>query len=96
MLRIRLVRHGRKRQPHYNVVVAEHSAPIKGRFVELIGRYDPLTKSLHVPAEKIADWVSKGAKPSHTLARLLKANNVPGMDKFIKHVTFTKKEAPQE
>lgn len=97
MLRIRLTRIGRKGQPKYRMVVAEHSRPVKAKFIEVLGQYDPTTKKLEVKKDRISHWVSVGAQPSQTAARLLKNDGMKEMEKFIKHVTFTKKEvAPAE
>lgn len=71
-LRIRLRRMGRKKAPHYRIVVAESSSPRDGRFVELIGRYNPRTEpmTLVVDAEKARKWLSVGARPTETVDRL--------------------------
>lgn len=92
MLRIRLTRIGRKGQPKYRVVVAEHSRPVKAKFIEVLGQYDPTTKKMEILKERVTHWVSVGAQPSQTVARLLKNDGMKEMEKFIKHVTFTKKE----
>lgn len=71
MLRIRLRRTGKKHQPHYRLVVAEHTAPLTGKFVALLGHYNPRTKELVIKDKEILEWIDKGAKPSNTVARLL-------------------------
>ncbi|PIV90413.1 30S ribosomal protein S16 [Candidatus Gracilibacteria bacterium CG17_big_fil_post_rev_8_21_14_2_50_48_13] len=91
MLRIRLTRVGKRNNSHFRVVVAEHSRPVKGKFLELLGTYNPIKKDIVLNKERIAHWISNGAAPSQTVARLLKNNGMEGMEKFIKHVTFTKK-----
>lgn len=85
MLRIRLQRSGRKNRPSYRVVVAEHTAPIKGRYVDLLGSFDPLIDKhgLVVDTAKIEEWIKKGAKPTNTVARLLKGKGIKGMEPFI-------------
>lgn len=92
MLRIRLTRIGRKGQPKYRVVVAEHARPVKGKFIEVLGNYDPTTKQLTIKDDRVQYWISVGAQPSQTTARRLKEHGMKGMEKYIKHVTFTKKE----
>lgn len=82
MLRIRLTRTGRKNRPHYRVVVAEHSAPIKGKFIEILGSFDPRTKKIQLKKEEIMAWLKKGAKPSNTVAKLLKREG-------LKHKSIT-------
>lgn len=73
-VKIRLRRVGRKRQPSYRIVVADSEAPRDGRFVELIGKYDPRAKDkqIDVDVAKAREWLAKGATPSETVASLLK------------------------
>lgn len=72
MLKIRLSRFGRKNIPHFRIVVAEHSKPVKGQYLEKIGFYNPKSESLSLNKEKANIWMDKGAKPSNTVAKLLK------------------------
>lgn len=85
MLRIRLQRSGRKNRPSYRIVVAEHSAPIKGRYIEMLGTFDPLVEKhgFVVDTAKVEEWIKKGAKPTNTIARLLKGQDMKGMEPFI-------------
>ena len=73
MLRIRLTRVGKSHSPHFRVVVADKDAPIKGKFVQIVGHYHPATpgKDFVVDGEKIKGWISKGAKPTDTVWNLL-------------------------
>lgn len=96
MLRIRLTRVGKRNNAHFRVVVAEHSRPVKGKFLELLGTYSPTKKDLTVNEERITHWISQGAAPSNTVARLLKSKGMQGMEKFIKHVTFKVKQKEEE
>ncbi|MDA2915183.1 30S ribosomal protein S16, partial [Acidobacteriia bacterium AH_259_A11_L15] len=66
MLRIRLSRHGAKKDPHYRVVVAERSRARDGRFVEIVGYYNPALKPvrLNLDLDRIDYWVKRGAQPS--------------------------------
>lgn len=99
MLVIRLSRTGRKNQPAYRMVVAEKSKPVKGRFVEVVGFYNPSEKkAIKFDEKRIAYWISKGAKPSDTVASILKFNGVSGMDEFIgrRDIKRRKKNAPEE
>lgn len=100
MLVIRLQRTGRENLPTYRIVVAEKARPVKGKYMELIGHYLPARKTpvFEVKADRVTHWVSKGATPSDTLARLLKRAGVKDMDKFIKKYTKqrSKKEPPPE
>jgi small subunit ribosomal protein S16 len=98
LLKIRLQRTGRKRQPFYRVAVVEHSTSTQGKFIEKLGHYNPLIKpwSLEVDEAKILEWIKKGAKPSSTLARLLKAQGVKGMEPYIKEMKDRKKKKEEE
>ena len=73
MLRIRLRRVGKKKQPAYRLVVADSRAPRDGAFVEIIGQYNPLTEpaTLVIDEEKARNWLRRGAQPSETAAKLL-------------------------
>ncbi|HXG37109.1 MAG TPA: 30S ribosomal protein S16 [Dehalococcoidia bacterium] len=73
MLRIRLTRVGKKKQPSYRVVVAESRAPRDGAFVEIIGHYNPLTDppQVTVQGERAQHWLQKGARPSEAAAKIL-------------------------
>ena len=70
---IRLRRTGTTRKPAYRVVVADSRAARDGRFIEIIGHYNPLTKppTIKIAAEKAAEWIKKGAQPSNTVKHLL-------------------------
>lgn len=69
---IRLARHGSKKNPFYRVVAADKSAPRDGRFIELLGTWDPQTKQLKIDLGRYQHWVSHGAQPSDTVASLAK------------------------
>ena len=73
MLRIRLSRHGRKKDPHYRVVVAEKHKAREGRFVEIVGYYNPALKPvrLNLDLDRIEHWVKQGAQPSNTVRVLI-------------------------
>lgn len=96
MLRIRLTRVGKRNNAHFRVVVAEHSRPVKGKFIELLGTYSPIKKDVTLNKERIEHWISHGAAPSDTVARLLKNQGMKNMEKFIKHVTFVVKPKAEE
>lgn len=74
MVKIRLNRMGAKKRPFYRVVVADSRAPRDGRFIEIIGHYNPIADpvELVVDKEKAKDWLEKGAQPSDTVKRLFK------------------------
>ena len=74
MLRIRLTRRGAKKDPHYRVVVAEKASPRDGRFVEIVGYYNPALDPvrLHLDLERVDYWLEKGAQPSETVRTLIR------------------------
>ncbi len=74
MLRIRLRRVGAKKQPSYRIVVAESTAPRDGRFVEVIGFYNPRTdpQTVTIKEARALYWLSVGAQPSDPVARFFK------------------------
>lgn len=76
MLVVRLKRIGKKNQPTYRIVVAEHSNAVNGPFVEDIGFYNPHTKTISIDKDAVTGWMNKGAKPSNTVARLLEKEKV--------------------
>src|SRR3989304_5676832 len=71
MLTIRLRRTGKKGQPSYRIVVANKSATIYGKYLEMVGNFNPHTKAIVLDNQKILDWLNKGAKPSNTVAKIL-------------------------
>ena len=78
--RIRLRRVGRKKVPLYRIVIADQESPRDGRFIEVIGTYDPKGKTsadkVQVDADKARLWISRGATPSDTVQSLLKQAGV--------------------
>jgi small subunit ribosomal protein S16 len=72
MVKIRLRRMGAKKQPTYRFVVADSRSPRDGRFIEILGHYNPRTepKTLEVNADKAKEWLAKGARPTVTVQRL--------------------------
>jgi small subunit ribosomal protein S16 len=78
MLMIRLARFGAKKKPCYRVVVIEKERARNSRSVEVVGTYDPLSKpkAVKLDHERIAHWMKNGARPSETVARLMKTSAV--------------------
>jgi len=74
---IRLRRMGSNRRPAYRVVVADSRSPRDGRFIEVIGHYNPLTQppTVKIDRAKAREWISKGAQPSNTVKRLIQNVN---------------------
>ena len=79
-VKIRLTRVGSKKNPIYRVVVADSRSPRDGRFIEIVGRYNPQTEpsTIELDQAKIEDWVAKGAQPTEPVARLMKAAGMRG------------------
>jgi len=75
---IRLSRRGAHKRPFYRVVAADSRSPRDGKFLEILGTFDPLKSedNFKVDAEKTASWIKKGARPSQTVASLLKKAGV--------------------
>lgn len=71
MLKIRLQKVGKKNAPSYRVVLAEHTAKPQGKFIEILGSYNPRLKQKNFKKERIEHWLNKGAQPSPTVHNLL-------------------------
>ena len=82
MVKIRLRRVGAKKRPSYRLVVADVRAPRDGAFIDIIGHYDPLTdpETVVIKEDRALHWLSQGAQPTETAARLLKKAGI--MQKF--------------
>ncbi len=72
-VKIRLARHGAKKRPYYRIVVADSRCPRDGRFIEEVGRYNPLTDpaTVKVDLEAVDRWIGNGAQPTDTVASLI-------------------------
>ena len=73
MVKLRLTRVGTTKQPSYRLVAANSRAPRDGRFIEILGHYNPMVEpaTLVMKEERILDWLKKGAQPTEALKRLL-------------------------
>jgi len=92
MVRIRLMRKGAKKRPAYRVVVADSRSPRDGRFIENIGRYQPLEDPslIEIDEDRALYWLAQGAQPSEQVANLLKVQGV--LEKF----EATRKAPPEK
>jgi len=90
MVRIRLRRVGLKAQPSYRIVVADKESPRDGRFLEIVGFYNPRTDpaTIVVQEDRVYDWMSKGAQPTDSVAQVFKSSGT--LDRFAR---FKKGEA---
>jgi small subunit ribosomal protein S16 len=84
MVKIRLRRTGAKKKPHYRVVVADERSPRDGRFIEIVGHYNPRTDpvTFKIQEDRVLYWLSVGAQPTDPVKRLLQ--NMGTLDKFAK------------
>jgi len=78
MLKIKLSRTGAPKKAKYRMVVAEARSPRDGRSLDILGHFDPMTdpETLVIDKDRAQDWLDKGAKPTETVARLLKKAGV--------------------
>lgn len=77
-LKLRLARHGAKKRPYYRIVVADSRSPRDGRFIEIVGRYNPMLgkddeNRVQLDIDKCKEWLGKGARPTDRVARFLGA-----------------------
>ena len=77
-VRLRLARVGSKKNPIYRVVVADSRSPRDGKFIEIVGRYNPQTEpsTIELDESKVKDWLGKGALPTEAVSRLLKVKGI--------------------
>ena len=91
-LKIRLARGGAKKRPYYHIVIAHNESPRDGKFIDKVGRFDPLmpkdhTERVKLDLDKVKDWMKKGAKPTDRVARFLGAAGL---------LTYKNKNNPQK
>ena len=74
MVKIRLARHGAKKRPYYRIVVCDSRCPRDGKFIDEVGRYNPISepKLITFDDDKVQKWLSEGAQMSDTVERLYK------------------------
>jgi small subunit ribosomal protein S16 len=77
-VKLRLARVGSKKNPIYRIVAADERAPRDGKFLDIVGRYNPQTdpSTIEIDETKAKDWLSKGAQPTDAVKRLLKTQNI--------------------
>ncbi|MER3410395.1 MAG: 30S ribosomal protein S16 [Thermoleophilia bacterium] len=77
-VRMRLTRVGSKKNPIYRVVVADSRSPRDGKFIDIVGRYNPQTEPsvIELDEAKVRDWLGKGVQPTEPVRRLLKVKNI--------------------
>jgi small subunit ribosomal protein S16 len=77
-VKLRLTRVGSKKNPIYRVVAADSRSPRDGKFIEIVGRYNPQSEPslIDLDEEKVRAWLEKGAQPTESVAKLLKAQGI--------------------
>jgi small subunit ribosomal protein S16 len=75
-VKLRLMRMGKKKQPTYRVVAADSRSPRDGRFIEIVGVYDPRREpsTIRIDNDKAVDWLRKGAQPTDPVRKLLEVS----------------------
>ena len=75
-VKLRLTRIGKKKQPQYRIVAADSRSPRDGRFIEILGQYNPLAEPslVNLDQEKVDKWLSQGAQPTERVAKLIEIN----------------------
>lgn len=98
MLKIRLTRTGKKTQESFRIVVADHHKAVQKQYLELLGHYIPTTnpKQFVIKKDRVEHWIKLGAKPTDTVASLLKRNGFSNMDQYIATKTKTAKKKKGE
>ena len=79
-VKMRLTRVGSKKNPIYRVVIADSRSPRDGKFIEIVGRYNPQTdpSTIELKEDKVREWLAKGAQPTDSVRKLLK---IQGLEK---------------
>jgi len=100
-VKIRLARHGAKKAPYFRVVVADSRMPRNGRFIQIVGRYNPRVKPLNVELDipAVDEWIAKGAQPTEAAAKIIaiakgEKEMAPAKEKLSKRA-LAKKEAEE-
>jgi len=85
MVRIRLRHVGQKHQPSYRIIAADEESPRDGRFLEILGYYNPRTEptTIEVKEDRVYHWLSHGAQPSESVTQLFKRSGL--MDRFSRY-----------
>ena len=75
-VKLRLMRMGKKKQPTYRLVAADSRSPRNGRFIEILGTYEPRAEPsvIRIEDDKVLDWLRKGARPTERVEKLLRAS----------------------
>ncbi len=85
MLTIKLTRVGKKKQPFYRLIVLEKHKDPWGNFLEIVGTYNPITKTASIKSDRVLYWISKGCQTTDTVHNLLVSNKIILASKRRKH-----------
>ena len=77
-VKLRLTRVGSKKNPVYRIVAADSRSPRDGKFLEIVGHYNPQTdpSTIDLAEDRVKDWLGKGAQPTDAVAKLLKISGI--------------------
>jgi small subunit ribosomal protein S16 len=76
MVKLRLQRFGNHKRPYYRVVASDSKRARDGKFLEILGTYDPITGNVNIDSTKVGHWMKNGAQPTDTVKSLFKKHNV--------------------
>lgn len=98
MVKLRLIRVGRRNDPHFRIVAQNSQRAPKGRYLELLGTWSPIQKKRTLQKERVLAWLAKGAQPSDTLWNMLVTEGIVKGKKIAVHARSKKKaeEAAKE
>jgi small subunit ribosomal protein S16 len=76
LVKLRLQRFGNNKRPYYRVVESDSKRARDGKFLEILGTYDPINGNVNIDASKVGHWMKNGAQPTDTVKSLFKKHNV--------------------
>lgn len=95
MVRLRLIRVGRRNDPHFRIVAQDQKRAPKGSYLELLGAFSPVNKNRTLNKERLLYWISKGAKPTDSVWNMLVSEGIVKGKKIAVHAKAKKKEEAQ-
>ncbi len=77
-VKIRLTRMGTRKKPYYRIIVADSASPRDGKFIEIVGSYDPKKDPavIGLKEDRVKEWIAKGAEPTLTVSQLLRKKGI--------------------
>lgn len=95
MVRLRLIRVGRRNDPHFRLVAQDQKRAPKGAYLELLGTWSPISKQRRLNKERVAYWLSKGARPTDTVWNMCVTEGIVKGKKIAVHAKRKKKTAQE-